>query len=95
MPTVLDILKSQKEELFRRHQVAQLALFGSHSRGEARPESDVDILVAFQNPATFDRYMDLKGELESLLGQKVDLVTEAALRPQLREAIRKEARYVP
>lgn len=71
--------------------VASLRLFGSTSRDEAGPESDVDLLVTFSAPATFDRYMDVKHFIEDLIGRRVDLVTEDALRPELRKAIESEA----
>jgi len=74
--------------------VGHLALFGSVVRGEAGPESDVDVLVEFEGKATFDRYMDLKFLLEDLLGRKVDLVTTKALRPELRPSIQRQVVYV-
>ena len=74
--------------------VASLGLFGSVARGEERDDSDVDILVAFKGPATFDRYMDLKLLLEDTLGRRVDLVTERGLREALRPTIERELRRV-
>ena len=64
--------------------VRKLALFGSAARGDARPDSDLDFLVDFEGPATFDRYMGLKLYLEDLLLHKVDLVTEKSLKTALR-----------
>jgi predicted nucleotidyltransferase len=58
-----------------------LAVFGSVARGDDRPDSDIDVLVEFQGPATFDQYMELKFLLEELLGRRVDLVSTRALRP--------------
>ena len=74
--------------------VKSLGLFGSVARGEARDDSDVDLLVAFDGPATFDRYMDLKFFLEELLGRRVDLVTERGLRKALRPTVERELRRV-
>ena len=77
--------------------------FGSVARDEATPSSDIDILVEFEPPITFDRYMDVKfyledhlGKiyLEDHLGKKVDLVRRKSLKPQLKEMIEKEAVYV-
>jgi hypothetical protein len=90
---VIRLLTGQRKELDR-FGVKSLAVFGSVVRGEARPESDVDILVEFEGRATFDRYMELKFFLESLLGCKVDLVTRKALKPRLRPVVEKEAVYV-
>ncbi len=67
--------------------VASLALFGSAARSGMAMASDIDMLVEFAGPATFDGYMDLKFFLEDLLGRRVDLVTEKALKPGLRSRI--------
>ena len=60
--------------------VSSLSLFGSVARGDARADSDVDLLVRFDGAATFDRFMDLKYFLEDLLGARIDLVTDKAMR---------------
>ena len=91
---LIDLLARRHDELRERFGVKSLALFGSVVRGEARPDSDIDILVEFDGPATFDRYMDLKFFLEELLGRRVDLVTRKALKPYLRPYVEKEAVYV-
>jgi uncharacterized protein len=75
--------------------VQSLALFGSLARDEAGSDSDADILVEFNGPATFDRYMDLKVFLERLLGCRIDLVTRNAIKPRMRPYVEKEAIYVP
>jgi uncharacterized protein len=74
--------------------VRELAVFGSVARGEASDASDLDVLVDFVGPATFDGFMGLKFFLEDTLGVKVDLVTRAALKPRLRARIEAEARRV-
>jgi predicted nucleotidyltransferase len=71
--------------------VASLRLFGSVARGDAGPLSDADFIVRFRGPPTFDRYMDLKFFLEEMVGRRVDLVTEGALRPALRAAVEQDA----
>jgi len=70
--------------------VTRLALFGSTARDEATPTSDVDILVSFDGPATSQRYFGVQFYLEDLLGCAVDLVTEKAIRPELRPYIESE-----
>lgn len=91
---VLRLLRDNRDkiELFG---VESLAVFGSVARDEASSKSDVDIMVVFRGPATFDQYMDLKFFLEELLGGSVDLVTRKALKPQLRAQVEQEAIYVP
>ena len=90
----LAILHTHYAEMAERFGVVSLAVFGSASRNEAKPESDVDVLVKFKCPATFDGYFDLKFYLERLLGAKVDLVTDNALRKELRPFIEKDIVYV-
>jgi predicted nucleotidyltransferase len=92
---VISILQGRREELYRRYKVACVSLFGSTARDEARPDSDVDILVDVPAPPTFEQYMGLKLELEDLLDQRVDLVTRRGLRERIRPYIEKEAVRVP
>ena len=89
--TALHLLQDHKEAMRQRFGVRHLSLFGSTVRDEAREKSDVDILVEFDGPATSDRYFGLQFYLEDLLGCPVDLVTDKALRPELRPHIEKEA----
>ena len=86
----LVLLRRSKPELQSRFGVTRLALFGSTVRNTASSNSDVDVLVAFDGPATSKRYFGLQFYLEDLLGRPVDLVTEKALRPELRPHIEKE-----
>lgn len=86
----LDILRRSKLELQARFGVTRLALFGSTARDVATINSDVDVLVAFDGPATSKRYFGVQFFLEDQLGCPVDLVTEKALRPELRPLIEQE-----
>ncbi|MBD2464394.1 nucleotidyltransferase family protein [Oscillatoria sp. FACHB-1407] len=92
--TVLSTLKQHQTEL-KSLGVRSLALFGSVARDEATSTSDVDILVEFEPPITFDRYMDVKLYLEDHLGSKVDLVSRKSLKPQIRTLIEQEMIHVP
>lgn len=87
----LQKLTELKPELARRFGVQRLALFGSIARDEAGPASDVDIIVAFDGPASSARYFGVQFLLEDVLGCPIDLVTEKAVRPELRPFIEKEA----
>ena len=71
--------------------VEELLVFGSVARGEARPDSDVDLMVRFSRPTGVFTLVHLKDCLESIIGRPVDLVTEAGLRPWMRDSVRKEA----
>ena len=90
----LTLLTQSKTELQARFGVTRLALFGSTARDTAGADSDVDILVTFDGPATSQRYFGVQFYLEDLLGCPVDLVTEKALRAELRPYIEKERVYV-
>jgi predicted nucleotidyltransferase len=72
----LKLLQAHKAELAKQFGVIRLALFGSTARDAAGPNSDVDILVQFEGPATSARYFGVQFYLEDLLGRPVDLVTE-------------------
>ena len=87
----IEILAKLKPELSKRYGVTRLALFGSTVRNEAGAESDVDIIVAFDGPATSEKYFGVQFLLEDELGQPVDLVTEKAMRAELRPFIEQEA----
>ncbi len=91
---VLALLNAHKVNLTRQFDVTALALFGSTARDAAGPNSDIDILVHFDGPATSKRYFGVQFYLEDVLGSPVDLVTEKALRPELRPYIEQEAVYV-
>jgi len=88
---VIQKLQAAKPLLAERYGVTRLALFGSTARDQARPDSDVDIVVGFDGPATSARYFGVQFYLEDELGCAVDLVTEKALRAELKPYIEREA----
>jgi predicted nucleotidyltransferase len=73
-----------------------MGVFGSAARGEATPESDVDILVDFlpDSGMSLFRLDDLNGELEQLLGRKVDLASKRGLKPRVRPYVMRDLRIV-
>jgi predicted nucleotidyltransferase len=87
---VLGLLNSHRDRLDE-FAVKALFLFGSVARGEATPESDVDLLVEFDRPVGLFTLLGLQSYLEELLGCSVDLGTPNSLRPHLRETVLKEA----
>lgn len=76
-------------ELFKRFGVVSVSLFGSVVRDEAKPMSDVDLMVEFApgQPGGLFRYVELKHALEGVLGRPVDLITKGNIRPRLRARI--------
>jgi predicted nucleotidyltransferase len=87
---VLDIIAANEDELRRRH-VATLSVFGSVARGEARPDSDVDLLVEFDKPVSLFVMFRLQRYLEELIGRPVQLVEREAVLEPLRDRIFGEA----
>jgi len=90
---VLYVLRSSLPRL-KALKVRSVAVFGSTARGEAGTDSDIDVLIEFSERATFDRYMEVKFFLEEMLGRRVDLVTQSALKPRMRPQVEQEAIYV-
>ena len=88
---VLAALRQHKQALREQFDVTGLALYGSFARDQADADSDVDILVRFDGPATSRSYFGTMFYIEDLLGRRVDLVTDKALRPELRPFVEQEA----
>ena len=72
-----------------------IALFGSYARGEERPGSDIDLLVAFRRQKSLMEIVRIERKLAEKIGVKVDLLTEGAVSPHIREQIRREAVLLP
>lgn len=90
---VLTLLKKHLKEIQSYH-IKKISIFGSVARDQDTPKSDVDILISFDCPPTFDLYMDLKFFLEDILNRKVDLVTEDTVRSELKPYIEKDLIYI-
>lgn len=91
---IKSILQQHKEELAATFSVKELAAFGSYVRNEQDEESDVDILVSFQDTPGLLKFIALENYLSDLLGVKVDLVTEGGIGPYLKENIMKSLKPV-
>ena len=75
MPLGLDYDPSRLAEICRRYRVAKLELFGSRARGDARPDSDVDLLVTFEEGYTPGlEFVELAEALEAVVGRPIDLL---------------------
>jgi len=88
------ILLQHKTELKKRFRVKTIGVFGSYVRGEQKRQSDVDVLVEFEEPVGLFEFMDLEMYLTGLLGVKVDLVSKKALKPHIGERILKEVAMI-
>ncbi len=91
---VLKVLRAHKATLSQRFGVADLVLFGSVARDQALEDSDINLLVRFDGPTTSKGYFGTQFYLEDLLGRSVDLVTQKALRAELRPYVEQEAVHV-
>ena len=89
-----DAIRQQRDAILRvtaKHGAIQVRLIGSVARGEARPDSDVDLLVTWQAGASLLDLAALKLELESLLDRKVDIASDGWVKPSIRESVYRDA----
>lgn len=96
MKTLKNIIKQlseAKEHLVSQYPIKTVAIFGSFARNEANQNSDLDIIVEINGPIG-SRFIDLADELESILQQKVDLVSKNGIKTKYFEAIKKDLIYV-
>src|SRR3990170_365922 len=78
-------------DLARSHGIESVCLFGSEARGEAGPESDIDLLIRLAPGRGFRALMDFCDDVERALGRRVDVVVEDGLSPRIRERVLREA----
>ena len=88
------ILVEHKEILKKKFRVKEIGIFGSYVRGEQKKDSDIDILVEFEETPTLLEFMELENYLTEILGVKVDLVMKRALKPTIKEFVLREVVYV-
>ncbi len=81
-------------EICRKNDAAMVGVFGSVARGEETDSSDIDLLVKFSKRKSLLAIVKLERELSTALGRKVDLLTEAALSPYLRDGILNELKVI-
>ena len=90
----LETIKSKRNDILRvaqSHGAQSVRIFGSVVKGNARPDSDLDLLVQLAPGYSLLDIVAIKQDLEDLLGCDVDVVTEAALSPYIREQVLREA----
>lgn len=90
---IKSILAQYKEHLYQKYPIRSLAIFGSYSRNEQQEGSDVDLLVEFNGKVGMS-FIDLANELESLLQQKVDLVSVRGVKNRYLQVIKSDLIYV-
>ena len=90
---IKDIIEKHKAEMIEQYNVCEIGVFGSYVRGEQREDSDIDILVSFQKPIGFIKFMRFEFYLSDLFGKKVDLVTKDSLKPYIGSTILRETQY--
>ncbi len=78
----------------KKHGAKKIAVFGSYARGEAKPKSDIDILVEFSERKSLLELVGIEQELSDTLGIKVDLLTEKSISPYLIDRIKKEMKVI-
>ena len=96
IPKILQASKQKIAEICRRHQISELALFGSQVRGDFSEKSDFDFLVEFFPEARIG-FMELgriQEELENIVKNEVDLVPKNGLKPLIRETVLNEAEVI-
>jgi len=91
---ILKTLESLKECVRKQYKAEIRGVFGSYVRGKAKRGSDIDILVDFYRGADLFDLVGLSTFLEKKLKRKVDIVSQAALRKELKDEILKETVYI-
>jgi predicted nucleotidyltransferase len=92
--TVLPFDTEKLVEICQQNDVAMIGVFGSMARGEATEDSDIDLLVKFSKGKSLLTLVRLEREISTALDRKVDLLTEAAISPYLRDRIKRELRVI-
>jgi len=95
MPTTtLPFDTSKLIEICRKSDVAMIGVFGSVARGEATAQSDIDLLVRFSKSKSLLALVTLERQISTMFGRKVDLLTEAAISPYIRDRVKRELEVV-
>jgi predicted nucleotidyltransferase len=87
---IKEILIKKKPFLKEKYGIKDVGIFGSYARGDQEDKSDLDLLVEFERPVGFFKFLELEEYLEEITGIKVELVTKKALKPRIGEYILRE-----
>ena len=91
---IVESLRQQLPELQQTYQITELGIFGSYVRGQQHSDSDLDMLISFQEPPSLLGFLRLENELSDQLGIKVDLVMRDTLKPTISSYILDEVIFV-
>jgi predicted nucleotidyltransferase len=91
--TIKQILEQHKSHLKKKYHLKKIGVFGSYVREEQQADSDIDILVEFDQPIGIE-FIDLALELEEILGTSVDLVSKNGVKAKYLPYIEKDLEYV-
>lgn len=91
---IKELIQRHKDQLREQYHLKEIGVFGSYVRGSQREDSDLDILIEFEKPVGFVKFLRLENKLSELLGVKVEMVTKKALKPFIGKRILQEVIYV-
>jgi|SRR3989339_1637307 len=94
LKNITTTIQSHLPVLRKDYCVQRIGIFGSFSRGTQKTKSDIDIMVSFSEPVGMFHFIHTENYLHRILRRKVDLVTEGALKPEIRKAILSGVRYI-
>ena len=90
---IKNILENHKQTLYDKYSIKSMAIFGSYARKEQNAQSDLDLIVEF-NDKIGVRFIDLADEIEKITGEKVDLVSKNGIKEKYYKAIQSDLVYV-
>jgi predicted nucleotidyltransferase len=91
---IQQILRQNKPLLQQHYRITKLGIFGSYARGEQTEQSDVDVLIDYDQAPTLFKLVELRDYLSSAIGIKVDIVTQNGLKRRIRERVLSEVVYI-
>ncbi len=91
---IKELIQNHKDELRQQYGLKEIGVFGSYVSGAQMEDSDLDVLIEFEKPVGFVKFLRLENKLSELLGVKVEMVTKKALKPFIGKRILQEVVYV-
>lgn len=93
---IIHYLSTNKQEIYRKYHLKKLGIFGSYARNEQTPQSDLDLLVEFEDNTTnlSDTKESLRNEMQSIFHIPIDICREKYIKPLFRQQILSDTIYV-